>query len=176
MVDDLEFDRLEGPPPPGFDCGRDDQNVFLGQRAWFDQQSLLSTTYLLTAYGNLAGFVTLCTSGISLDRHERGKAIRYQEVAAVKLAQLGVDRAFQGHGVGRDAVGFALDLARTIGERIACRYVILDAQPELEPWYQALGFVRNLLQQERRILDAISHRRDPDRIPVSMRYDLRRAP
>jgi GNAT superfamily N-acetyltransferase len=176
MVDDLDFDRLGGPPPPEFDCGRDDQNAFLRQRAWVEQEALLSTTYLLMAGGNLAAFVTLCMSGISLDRREREPAIRFQEVAAVKLAQLGVDRSFQGRGLGGNLVGFAIDLARSVGVDIACRYVILDAQPDLEPWYSDLGFVRNRLQQERRILDAISHHRDPDQVAISMRYDLRRAP
>ena len=81
----------------------------------------------------------------------------------------------QGHGLGRDTVSFAIDLARWMGQQAACRYVILDAQPDLEEWYGRIGFTRNELQQERRILDALSHRRDPNRIAVSMRYDLRQA-
>ena len=172
MVDDLIFDRLDGPPPAQFDCGRDDQNVFLRQRAWLDQQALLSTTYLLKDGWSLAAFVTLCMSGVSLHRHERGPAIRYQDIGALKLAQLGVDRSFQHRGIGGDAVAFVIELARTSSKSFGCRYVILDAQPELEPWYSELGFVRNHLQQERRIVDAISHGRAPERLAVSMRYDI----
>ena len=158
-LDDLDFDRLDAPPPAEFDCGRDDQNVFLRQRAWLDQQALLSTTYLLKDGWKLAAFVTLCMSGVSLHRHERGPAIHYQDVGALKLAQLAVDRAFQGRGLGSDAVAFVIDLARSSSKSFGCRYVILDAQPDLEPWYVELGFVRNRLQQERRIVDAISHGR-----------------
>jgi GNAT superfamily N-acetyltransferase len=175
MVNDLDFDRLDGPSPAEFDCGRDDQNLFLRERAWLDQQALLSTTYLLKDGWKLAAFATLCMSGVSLHRYERGPAIRYQDVGALKLAQLGVDRAFQGRGLGGDVVAFVIELARSSSKSFGCRYVVLDAQPELEPWYVELGFVRNHLQQERRVMDAISHRRDPETIAVSMRYDLRRA-
>jgi GNAT superfamily N-acetyltransferase len=122
-----------------------------------------------------AAFVTLCMSGVALDRRERGPAIRFQDVAALKLAQLGVDRAFQGLGLGGDAVSFAIALARWNSAHVGCRYLILDAQPDLESWYGRMGFMRNELQQERRILDAITHSRDPERITVSMRYDLRKA-
>jgi hypothetical protein len=69
-------------------------------------------------------------------------------------------------------VAFVIELARTSSQSFGCRYVILDAQPELEPWYSELGFVRNQLQQERRIVDAISHGRAPERLAVSMRYDI----
>jgi GNAT superfamily N-acetyltransferase len=175
MLGELEIERLAGPPPGWFDCGRDEQNLFLHDRAWPDQQALLSTTYLLTYDAVITGYVTVCMSGIALDRRERGPAIRYQDVSALKLAQLGVDRAYQGRGIGHDAVSFTIDLAQWLGRQAGCRYVILDAQPDLEGWYGRIGFTRNLLQQERRILDAVSHRRDPERIAVSMRYDLRRA-
>lgn len=173
MVDDLDFDRLDGPPPAHFDCGRDDQNLFLHQRAWLDQQALLSTTYLLKDGWSLAAFVTLCMSGVSLHRHERGPAIRYQDVGALKLAQLGVDQSFQRRGLGRDAVAFVIELARSSSKNFGCRYVILDAQPELESWYFDLGFVRNELQQERRTMDAIAHGRSPKQLAVSMRFDIR---
>jgi GNAT superfamily N-acetyltransferase len=174
MLDDLDFDRLDGPLPPEFDCGRDEQNVFLHEQAWIDQQALLSTTYLLKDGWKLAAFVTLCMSGVSLHRDERGPAIRYQDIGALKLAQLGVARSFQGQGVGGDAVAFVIGLAQSSSWNFGCRYVILDAQPELAPWYSELGFVRNRLQQERRISDAIAHGRDPKRVAISMRYDLRR--
>jgi predicted GNAT family N-acyltransferase len=113
---------------------------------------------------------------LPLARNERAPAIRYRHVSALKLAQLGIDLGFQGSGMGVEAVAFVVRLAYRVGELVGCRYITLDAQPDLESWYARQGFVRNELHQQERREDAISHRRDPERVAVSMRYDLRRAP
>jgi len=166
-------EKMEAPPPESFDCGRSDQNEFLHEHAWTDQQANVTTTYLVWHSGMIAGFTTVCMSGIALDRRERESTVRFQEVSALKLAQLGIDRSFQGGGLGRFAVDWTLELARVVAADVACRYVILDAQPDLVPWYERQGFVPNKLAQKRRIADALQHGRDPGRIAVSMRFDLR---
>jgi GNAT superfamily N-acetyltransferase len=168
----IEIEKLEGPVPPSFDCGREEQNRYFHEHAWHDQQERLSTTYLFVIYGIAAGFATVCMDALPLSRRERGVAIRYRWVSALKLAQLGVDRRFQGSGVGRQALAIVAHLATEVGALVGCRYVTLDAQPDLEPWYAAQGFVRNTLHQQQRIDEATLHLRDPDQIPVSMRYDL----
>lgn len=175
MLESVEVNRLEGMPPRPFDCGRPTQNAFFRERAWGDQQERLSTTYTFQIHGITAAFATICMDSIPLSRAERSRTIQYSWVSALKLAQLGVDQRFQGAGLGRWAVGYVVDFANELGGHIGCRYVTLDAQAELEAWYAGQGFVRNQLQQERRILDAVTHRRDPERIAVSMRYDLREA-
>lgn len=57
--------------------------------------------------------------------------------------------------------------------RLGYRYVTVDAKPDLVAWYEGQGFVRNPAHQEERIQKAVTNRRDPDLIPVSMRFDLR---
>lgn len=168
----LDIERLEGPPPPTFDCGRIEQNRHLHDQAWQNQQKRLSTTSLILADGIPAAFVTVCMDALPLSRRERGASIPHRSVSALKLAQLGVDRRFQGEGLGRWAVSAVIQFAYEVSELVGCRYVTLDAQPDLEPWYAAQGFVRNELHQEQRETDAVLHDRDPKRIPVSMRFDL----
>ena len=105
-LDDLVVRRLAGPPETGFDCGREEQTAFLYERAWEDQQALLSVTYLYHLNGILAAYATICMDAITLSRRERGVAVRYQEV-------------------------------------------------------------------DQRARDAVLHQRDPEKIAVSMRFDLR---
>lgn len=175
MLEDLDIGRLTEPPPSSFDCRRTEQNQFFLDRSWKDQQERLSTTYVFRKYGLVAAYATVCTDALPLSRRERGPLIKYRTVGAIKLAQLGVDHRFQGMGLGTHAIGFVLTLARDIGERVGCRYVTLDAQPALQSWYGELGFARNELHQEQRIQEAVTHQRDPASVPVSMRYDLRKA-
>lgn len=133
----LDIERLEGPAPSVFDCGRTEQNRHLHDQAWQNQQQRLSTTSLILADGVPAAFVTVCMDALPLSRRERGASIAYRSVSALKLAQLGVDQRFQGKGLGRWAVSAVIQFAYEISELVGCRYVTLDAQPELETWYTA---------------------------------------
>ena len=171
---EFEVERLSGIPSGTFDCGRIDQNRFFREHSWTDQTERLSTTYTFQVHGITAAFATICMDALPLSRRERGSSIRYHHVSSLKLAQLGVDRSFQSEGMGRSIVSFIIELAFDIGEVVGCRYVTVDAQPDLEEWYKARGFVRNHLAQEQRVNDALAHRRDPAAVPISMRYDLRK--
>lgn len=165
--------RMDGPPAPGFDCGRKEQTAFLYERAYGDQQAGVSVTYLYYVKGILAAYATICMDALPLGPDERDRTVRYQEVGSLKLAQLGVTRSFQRMGVGKLVVADVLDRAKDEAWRVGCRYVTLDAHPDLVGWYEAQGFKRNRLRQQRRVQDAVAHGRDPATIAVSMRFDLR---
>ncbi|HEX5723913.1 MAG TPA: hypothetical protein VFX98_00530 [Longimicrobiaceae bacterium] len=169
----MEIRRLDGPPLPGFDCGREEQNRFFYERAWLDQRQRISTTYLYFLRGMLAAYATVCMDSLPLGRQERDADTLYKHVGALKLAQLGVDHRFHRYGFGRYVVGDIATLAREAGDPLGCRYLTLDAQPELVAWYERQGFVRNRLRQRERRKEAAVHGRDPDAIAVSMRFDLR---
>jgi GNAT superfamily N-acetyltransferase len=169
-LDGLSVRKLAGDPPPGFDCGRESQTRFLYDYAWLDQRQRVSTTYLYHVVELLAAYATVCMDAIPLGRRERPGAVRYQEIGALKLAQLGVDRRFQGHGYGTLAVAGAIALAIELSRRAGCRYVTVDAKPDLVGWYQSLGFEINKLKQKQRIAATT---RDAAEVPVSMRFDLR---
>lgn len=106
-----------------------------------------------------------------LGTREKPSALRYKNLAALKLAQLGVDHAFQHRGIGLTVVGDVIMLALDEAQRVGCRYVTLDAQPDLVGWYEGQGFEINRLIQNQRIAAAAG--RSADEIPVSMRFDLR---
>jgi GNAT superfamily N-acetyltransferase len=169
----LSVEVLEDEAPYGFDCGRDEQNEHLRNRAVHDQEQRLSRTYLFQEEGLVASYVTVCMDSLPLTRRERGPAIRYQHVGSLKLAQLGVDMRFQGMGLGIAAVRFAVRLAQRVGDVVGCRYLTIDAQPDLVSWYKKQGFKQNDLRQSQRIAEAIQHGRDPAVLAVSMRFDLR---
>jgi GNAT superfamily N-acetyltransferase len=169
----LRAERLEEPPPYSFDCGREEQNQHLHERAASDQENRVSATYLLERDGLAAVYVTVCMDSLPLARSERGPGVRHGQVGSLKLAQLGVDLRFQGMGLGKDAVGFVVRLAQRVGDQVGCRYVTVDAKPDLVEWYATQGFKKNQLRQQQRIAEAIQYGRDPSRIPVSMRFDLR---
>jgi GNAT superfamily N-acetyltransferase len=163
---------LDGPPPLGFDCGQDAQNRFLYDYAWPDQVERISATHLYYVRGLLAAYCTLCLDALELGTRERAKEIRFKRVGALKLAQLGVDVRFQGAGLGALVVSDVTNIARDQWKHAGCRFVTVDARPELVGWYERQGFRVNRVMQNQRVQETAG-KRDPLDIPVSMRLDLR---
>lgn len=169
--DELVSRRLEDPLLPAFDCRREAQNRFLHEAAWQDQQEWLSTTYLYYAQGMLAAYATISASALTLGSRERPRSIRYSATGAIKRLRFGVDRRFQGLGVGTEVLADVIAFARECAPRIGCRYLALDAQPDLVPWYRARGFLIDKAEQRQRIAAALG-KRPIDQLAVSMRFDL----
>lgn len=173
--DDMEMRTLDEPPSPGFDCGAEDQNRFLYQRAWHDACHGISVTHMLYINGILAAYITLLNDRIQLGPKEKPKGVTYQFVPALKVAQLGVDHRFGGSGLGRYLLGYAVELATHFRGMIGCRYVTLDAEPHLLAWYESQGFRRNIEEQRYRQAIAAARSRRVEDLAVSMRFDLRDA-
>ncbi|HEY0023037.1 MAG TPA: hypothetical protein VGB24_09005 [Longimicrobium sp.] len=68
-------------------------------------------------------------------------------------------------------ISVPLDFKSAVAAMVACRYVVLDARPELVGWYERQGFVINKVEQRAR--EEAAARRGASSIPVSMRFDLR---
>src|SRR5690349_2422450 len=99
---------LEGTPPLDFACDREEQNEFLHERAWPDQERMLSVTYLAHSKGIGVGFMTLAMDAIKLQSKEKPETgIPYFRFPAVKIAKLGTDKRGEGRGVGKSLVAFA---------------------------------------------------------------------
>jgi GNAT superfamily N-acetyltransferase len=164
---------LDGEPDAGFDCGHADQNRFLYERAWEDQQEAVSTTYLYYLHGILAGYATVVLDSLLLSQRERGWRLRYETIGALKLAQLGVHHSFHGRGLGQFIVADVIVLAQKLGTLVGCRYVTVDAREDMVGWYERLNFKLNKRMQEHRIERALKMHRDPAHLAVSMRFDIR---
>src|SRR3954470_13717066 len=127
---DPTFRKLEGPVTDRFDCGEKDQNEFLLQRAWREQQDGWSFTHLAYVGGMLAGYVTLANDAIELSVDERLESTPSATVPALKVAQFAVDKRFQGHRVGEKLLVLALWHAQQTSQGTAlgagCRLLTLD--------------------------------------------------
>lgn len=170
---DLRVQIMDGQPSMGFDCGRDAQNAFLYSRAWRDSKAGVTVTHLLFVKGILAGYVTLLADRIDLGSDEKLRAVSWRVVPAVKVGQLAIDHRFAGNGLGRWLIWYAVALVKDFRRGVGCRLITLDAQPDLVPWYERQGFSSNALEQQARLERARGEGRDDQRLPVSMRFDLR---
>ena len=127
-----------------FDCGRESLNVWFRRNALRNHQTDVSRVSVVCeqSTGTVAGFVSL--SAATIERAHLPKASqrnRPDPVPALLLGQLAVDRGFQGRGVARSLLFFALTTAVRAAREIGCFCVLTHPLDDgVRAFYQRHGF------------------------------------
>lgn len=133
-----------------FDCGEAGLNKFLHDQEEVAeyQDSGLGTTTLVFCKGCLVGFFTLSNDGLELkyvDAKKMRKQIKRRQkeviknIPAIKIGRFAVHNRLKRRGIGTMMMRYIVGLAVS-NENIAVRLLILEAYPESQPFYTALGF------------------------------------
>ena len=125
-----------------FSCGIKSLDNWLKRRAFANQTSGATRTFVASVDGKVVGYYALASGGISI-RSAVGNFRRNMPdpIPVVILARLAIDSSFQGQGLGRalfrDAALRVVQSADTIG----IRGIIVHAiSAEAKDFYIALGF------------------------------------
>jgi predicted N-acetyltransferase YhbS len=127
-----------------FDCGRESINQWFRRHAWRNQQSGASRTNIVcdTNTGAIVGCVALCAAQI--ERAFLPKSAQRNQpdpIPAVLLAQLAIDRRYQGRGYARSLMWFALTTSVRFSKDVGCFGVLTHPlDNELRAFYQRFGF------------------------------------
>lgn len=143
--------RLTPPRPlreddgrENFDCGRESLNQWFRQHGWRNQRLDLSRSTVMcdVETGAVAGYVTL--AGGHIEREYLPKAAqrnRPEHIPIFLLGQLAVDRRYQGMGVGRSLLFYALSASVRIAKTIGCVGVLTHPlDDEVRDFYRRFGF------------------------------------
>ena len=125
-----------------FNCGDDDLNEYFKQDAAAHRALLLTETYQFTESSTELPFpvalVSLCNDAIKKDEvkdhpffQELPEKKRYPDFPAVKIARIGVHKAFHGNHIGKRMINLIKKMFIT-DNRTGCRFITVDA-------YNALG-------------------------------------
>ena len=161
---------LENETIKSFDCGDEDLNDFIMNRANDYHKAMLSVTYVFEhkASGKIIGYFSLANDKISIDdfgnntefnRFRRKRFTnekRIRSYPSVKICRLGIDNDFRGFGVGTKLINF-IKLFYSKDNKAGCRFLTVDAYHNAVAFYE-----RNMFQ----IL------RDDDRKTHLLYYDL----
>ncbi len=134
----------EGDSRDSFDCGRESLNGWFKRNAWRNQQADVSrVSVICDAETNMvAGYVSL--SAASIERQHLPKPSqrnRPDPVPALLLGQLAVDRRYQGRGIARSLMFFALTTATRVSQDIGCFAVLTHPLDEsVRAFYRSFGF------------------------------------
>ena len=129
-----------------FDCGDEEVNRFLREQALQDHEKDMSRTMVLIDEPDqtrIIGYHTLAMRQVRQEDIPKDRPKIKRSIPVVLLGQLGVDRAFQGSGLGELLLMDAQARVDEISRRTGIRAMMLDARNErLARWYEQHDFVR----------------------------------
>lgn len=103
----------------------------------------LAVVYVVRYNKNMAAYFTVSMSSINVEHLDRKEKVEHAtpiRYPAMLLGQVGVDKKHRGKGIGADICNFCMGLAQEVGERIACRYIILQTSIGKTSLYEKMGF------------------------------------
>jgi len=123
-----------------FDCENSFLNEFLKKYALQNQHRYyVGTTYVISDYeNNVIAYITL--SGISIKKAILKEKYPYEELPALLIARLAVDKRFQGQGLGKQLLILAIKKALKQAEEVGCIGIIVDAKEEAVSFYEKYDF------------------------------------
>lgn len=111
------------------------------------------------------GFVSIAADSLKLNFDEKQSYNIHQkkleDVPAVKLARLAVNKIFQKQGIGTNILKWVIGYVLECSEMVAIRFITVDAYHDKLNFYQKFIF---LVNQNKHYTKKTNH--------VSMRYDL----
>ena len=148
-----------------FDCGDGDLNDFIKNDAFIYQEKKLTTTTLFFYEENLIGFFSAAADSLKLNFEEKESygihQKRLEDVPAIKIARLAVDKNYQKQSVGTNIFKWCIGYILNCSDMVAIRFITVDAYPDKVSFYQKFNFMIN---QNRHYTKKSHH--------ISMRYDL----
>lgn len=119
--------------------------TFLRKSARRYHKECLAKTYVFATkppQERIVAYISLNCSVVEVDGGQPEiEDYAYQDLPAVKIGRLAVDRRNQKNNLGRDLVAMAIALARSeIMPRVGCRFLVVDSKKDSIGFYKKCGF------------------------------------
>lgn len=127
-----------------FDCGDGVMNEYFHRYAKKNQGHLFGVTYVcIYPPTHVIGFYTVANTTIPRagipDDLLKGLP-KYQDIPAILLGRLGVDKKAQGKKIGELLISHCFDVCLHVAKICGARYIITDAYASAVPFYEKYGF------------------------------------
>ena len=146
----------EGDDRTSFRSGHEDLDRFFVRYAGQNQFRLhIGTTYVaVDERGTIAGYATVASCSIEVRDVSRKLSKRFPAypIPALRLARMAVAQDSQRSGIGSLLMRAVFLIARDQARKTGCAFVVVDAKPGAESYYERWGF--EMLPVEAGKLDA----------------------
>lgn len=135
-----------------FDCGNHDLNDFIANNALDYQRQHIAQTTCILYDGNIVAYYTLACDALYLSNKEKRKSGipfvkgHYDTYPAIKICRMACINSFKKNRIGSYLIKLIIGKVYTLNSenRIACRFITVDAYPGAHKFYEKQGFVYNL--------------------------------
>lgn len=126
----------------GFSCGVEIVDSWMALRARKARVAGTAVVYATFCEGKLAGFYSLSSQSIPRESSSGWIARNApDQIPVILLGMLGVDRRYQGCGLGHDLLLDAVRRAQAVSEQIGARAIVVDpADESARGFYMRYGF------------------------------------
>lgn len=138
-----------------FDCGDQNLNEFLTQKAKHYRKELLAVTYVIENEDRTIGFFSILNDSIRVQEKDFASKSAFKKFLrqlvtypkrhldkfpAVKIGRLGVCMQTQKSGIGKTIIDFIIAIALKQNEECACKLITVDAYAQSLGFYERRGF------------------------------------
>ncbi len=125
-----------------FESGQADLDHFFKRYAGQNQfRHHIGVTYVATDEGGILGYMTVAMGVIEAEGLPEGKRLPGPYALPIlRLGRLAVVNRYQGRGIGKQLLRYALRLALEQKNIVGCIGVVVDAKPEAVEFYKKFGF------------------------------------
>jgi GNAT superfamily N-acetyltransferase len=126
----------------GFESGQADLDHFFKRYAGQNQfKHHIGVTYVATNKDTMFGYMTVAMGALEVEELPEGKRLPSPyPLPILRLGRLAVDNRYQGRGIGKHLLRYALTLALQQKDTVGCVGVVVDAKPEVVEFYKKFGF------------------------------------
>jgi hypothetical protein len=115
-----------------------DVNKFIHNNPQYYVENNISAIYLVRYEQNIVAYFTLSMSSIikkAMENEDLVSNIPFTTYPALLLGQLGVEKKYQGRGLGQYICKFCRGIGQELNQRVACAFLILQTTVELAKSY-----------------------------------------
>ncbi len=138
-----------------FNCGDNDLNEFLFEKAKLYTKELLATTFILENSTQTVAYYSIFNDSLKVEEEDfisKSALKRFLKVLvsqpkrhlksfpALKIGRLGIDEKFKGKGLGRLIVNNLISETLELNQRQGCKLITVDAYRESLVFYERLNF------------------------------------
>ena len=142
--------KFNGEIDKDFDCGDKTVNRFYHKR--FKNQhdaGVVAGHVWLDSQESTVAFAALSSAQVDREKlGEFGKELPYPTVPFTRIGWLGVDKYYQGKGIGKQFLASLIDMAESITDVSASLGVFVDALPDAVDFYIKFGFIEFELEDD----------------------------
>ena len=127
-----------------FESGHADLDHFFKRYAGQNQfRHHVGVSYVATNDNTIFGYLTVAMGNIEVDEFPEKKSLPLNyPLPILRLGRLAVDNRYQGQGIGKQLLRYALMLAIQQKDTVGCVGIVVDAKPETIKYYTKYGFHR----------------------------------